>query len=114
VDLAQSEIVGDGSAGALADLQRWYSAQCDGDWEHAHGIKIGTLDNPGWSLVIELIDTGLADTPFDEVKVLEPEREWIHCRVQQHRFEGHGGPHMLGRIIRTFLEWANKRPRGAA
>jgi hypothetical protein len=29
-------------------LQRWYTAQCDGGWEHHYGITIGTLDNPGW------------------------------------------------------------------
>ncbi len=33
---------------ALSRLQRWYSAQCDGDWEHGLGVRIETLDNPGW------------------------------------------------------------------
>ncbi|GHB54781.1 hypothetical protein GCM10010331_48120 [Streptomyces xanthochromogenes] len=32
----------------LDRLQSWYSAQCNGDWEHEWGIKIDTLDNPGW------------------------------------------------------------------
>ena len=35
---------------ALYLLQRWYVAQCDGEWEHAYGVEIGTLDNPGWSI----------------------------------------------------------------
>lgn len=30
-------------------LQKWYKSQCDGDWEHEYGIKIETVDNPGWS-----------------------------------------------------------------
>lgn len=114
VILAQSEIVGTGSASALADLQRWYSSQCDGDWEHTYGIRIGTLDNPGWSVAIDLTDTALEGFDFPEVEALEPVREWIHCRVQEQRFEGHGGPHMLGRIIRIFLQWANARSGGAA
>jgi hypothetical protein len=113
VRLLQSQIVGASAAASLADLQRWYSAQCDGDWEHSYGVTIGTLDNPGWSVVIELTDTALADAAFAEIKELEPEREWIFCRVVERRFEGHGGPHMLGRIIRTFLEWASQGPRGA-
>ncbi|MFE2849501.1 Imm53 family immunity protein, partial [Streptomyces scopuliridis] len=29
-------------------LQNWYTQQCDGDWEHEWGVKIATLDNPGW------------------------------------------------------------------
>lgn len=33
-------------------LQEWYIQNCDGDWEHCYGIKIGTLDNPGWSIDI--------------------------------------------------------------
>ena len=38
-------------------LQDWYLAQCNGDWEHEFGIKIDTLDNPGWSVVIDLLGT---------------------------------------------------------
>jgi len=114
VHLAQSELVGVGAAGGLGDLQRWYSGQCDGDWEHSYGIKIGTLDNPGWSVDIELTGTDLVDAPFDAVTRTEPDREWIDCRVRDHRFEGRGGPHMLGAIIRTFLQWATAVSRGSA
>ncbi|PYJ29620.1 MAG: hypothetical protein DMF24_09765 [Verrucomicrobia bacterium] len=49
-------------------LQRWYKAQCDGDWEHSYGVSIGTLDNPRWSLKIDLVDTPLQDKSFTEVK----------------------------------------------
>ena len=37
----------------------WYLSQCNGDWEHAYGVKIDTLDNPGWTLEVE--DTVLLD-----------------------------------------------------
>ncbi len=115
VELGQSELVGVGTAGALAELQRWYSAQCDGEWEHTHFcIKIDTIDNPGWTISIGLTDTQLADAPFEEINDLMAERDWIHCRVQQQRFEGVGGPHMLGRIIRTFLQWAEDVSRDTA
>lgn len=40
-------------------ITEWYLSHCDGDWEHQRGIKIDTLDNPGWSVVIDLIDTEL-------------------------------------------------------
>lgn len=42
-------------------LERWYSDQCDDDWEHQYGIKPETLDNPGWALSADLTDTNLQD-----------------------------------------------------
>jgi hypothetical protein len=30
----------------------WYTKQCNGDWEHSYGIRIDTIDNPGWSLTL--------------------------------------------------------------
>jgi hypothetical protein len=33
----------------LEQIQNWYAGQCDGRWEHSFGIKIETLDNPGWT-----------------------------------------------------------------
>ena len=38
-------------------LQQWYYGHCNGDWEHGSGIHIDTLDNPGWSITINLEDT---------------------------------------------------------
>lgn len=35
------------SGDVLERLERWYAAQCNGDWEHTYGVKIGYLDNPG-------------------------------------------------------------------
>ncbi|WP_203237204.1 Imm53 family immunity protein [Streptomyces gilvosporeus] len=34
----------------LSSLTAWYTSQCDGGWEHEYGIRIETLDNPGWSV----------------------------------------------------------------
>jgi hypothetical protein len=90
----------------LQELQRWYQSQCDGDWEHCYGVKIDTLDNPGWSVTIELNETNLADRPFTELQRMEHETDWIVCRVREAKFEGNGGPFMLDEILRVFLEWA--------
>jgi Immunity protein 53 len=49
---------------ALQELQQWYQSQCNGDWEHTYGVKIDTLDNPGWSVTIELADTYLYGRTF--------------------------------------------------
>jgi hypothetical protein len=38
-------------------LAEWYIKNCNGDWEHQYGVKIETLDNPGWHVEIDLIGT---------------------------------------------------------
>ena len=93
---------------ALEELGQWYEAQCDEDWEHHFGVSIRTLDNPGWSVWVDLAGTHLENVPFDSVIAEESEREWMHCKTRDRRFEGYGGPTDLERIIRTFLDWAQE------
>jgi hypothetical protein len=91
-------------------LATWYERQCDGDWEHSYCVKIDTLDNPGWSLAIDLVDTNLEGKPFEEVSDLEPERDWIHCEVQGSTWRGAAGPRGLSALIRTFRQWVEAKP----
>ena len=49
---------------ALSRLEAWYMRQCNDDWEHQYGVKIDTLDNPGWSVTVDLIDTNLDGVDF--------------------------------------------------
>ena len=94
----------------LTELQVWYQSQCDGDWEHSNGIRIGTLDNPGWIVRIDLAETPLAGRSFPEISDLDPDVRWMHCRVVDGKFDGAGGVPMLGAILRAFLNWAHERP----
>jgi hypothetical protein len=48
----------------LRELRRRYLAQCNEDWERTYGLSIGTLDNPGWSVTIELTGTPLENTLY--------------------------------------------------
>jgi len=48
----------------LTWLQAWYPVQCDGDWEHEFGVRVETLDNPGWSLRIDLDGTAMAGLTY--------------------------------------------------
>ena len=52
----------------LSWLQQWYSAHCDGEWEHGPGITIETIDNPGWSMTILVEGTELESATFEPVK----------------------------------------------
>ncbi|GIP49366.1 hypothetical protein D3C76_1591640 [compost metagenome] len=89
-------------------LESWYESECNGDWEHSYGVKIGTIDNPGWSIQISLIETGLEFKAFNAVEIERDEGNWIHCRVQDGCFEGFGGPRNLEELIKTFKEWVEK------
>lgn len=90
----------------IAELQAWYEKQCDGDWEHGLGITIETLDNPGWSVKINLQGTNLENEPFQEMTDIEPEDAWIRCWVEDGMFHGVGGPRQLEAILQIFLNWA--------
>ena len=97
----------------LARLQDWYFAQCDEDWEHSHGIKIDTLDNPGWTLVVDLTDTSLSGKPFSEYCYGLDEaadasgNEWLHCQVKDNKFMAAGGSAKLEEMINAFLTWSD-------
>ncbi len=92
----------------LDDLQGWYEAQCDGDWEHSYGITIETVDNPGWSVRVDLAGTVLEDTPFPEIKegADQGKNNWLWCRRSGNTFEGFGGPDQLQGVLGAFLTWA--------
>ncbi|MGD8289878.1 MAG: Imm53 family immunity protein, partial [Gemmatimonadota bacterium] len=66
----------------LQQLQQWYISQCDGEWEEDFGIRIETLDNPGWAVEIDLEDTSLAGVSYPPVKDLDPDDDWIDCEVR--------------------------------
>jgi len=72
-------------------LQGWYARWCDEDWEHTYGVEIGTLDNPGWRVKIDLLGTGFEDQPFTDIHQEVDEDNWVVCRVRNNVFEGAGG-----------------------
>jgi len=109
IRVKQSEIIalaGEDPGMELMWLQKWYSAQCNGEWEHDLGIRIETLDNPGWLVTIDLKGTFLESVSFRKVEI-NNEREWIECKIEDTKFCGAGGPHMLCKIIEIFKHWAD-------
>lgn len=99
---------------ALTRLQKWYQSQCNGNWEHSRGVTIGTLDNPGWTIDIELSETALEGRPFRERSygigkdAAISGDEWLVCKVEQNVFKGRGGPFKLKEMIEVFLDWVEK------
>ncbi|MEW9078551.1 immunity 53 family protein [Terrisporobacter glycolicus] len=89
-------------------LENWYNSNCDGDWEHMYGVKIETVDNPGWSINIDLIDTYLEQKEFSTVKYDKGNEDWIICIKEDGVFKGSGGPKKLNEIIFIFKSWIEK------
>jgi hypothetical protein len=89
----------------LLALEDWCASVCDGDWEHTYGIKIGTLDNPGWTVDIDLFGTPLERRQLDRVVVDRTEDDWIQFWVENGVFKGCGGVRNLSEILRRFVEW---------
>lgn len=88
-------------------LQEWYAAQCDGEWEHQQGVEIGTLDNPGWRVAIDLAGTALEETNFATVDETDTSADdWVYCEVAAGTFRGAGGPGNLLDILQIFRSWA--------
>lgn len=90
----------------LTDIQDWFYDHCDGDWEHGYGVRMTSLDNPGWSLEISLEDTELEQVTFERVVIEREEHDWIHCSVSEGFFRAAGGPKNLEEMLNVFLNWA--------
>ena len=89
-------------------LENWFLDNCDGDWEHCYGIHISNIDNPGWLVDIDLIDTNLEYEHFDTIQKYNNESNWIHCSVVDGVFKGRGSTGKLKEILNIFYEWVTK------
>ncbi len=89
-------------------LQDWYRNNCDGYWEHMFGIKIYTLDNPGWSVKIDLEDTELVDKPFNKIQYDNGDDDWLLCMKKDEKFSAGGDPDKLIEILTIFKNWVER------
>lgn len=61
----------------LSQVETWFSDHCDGDWEHGFGIRIETLDNPGWMIRVALEGTSMEGVEAKRI-VRESNGYWVH------------------------------------
>ncbi len=87
----------------LTRLQNWYLTNCDGDWEHSFGISINTLDNPGWTVKINLDDTCLQNLQY-EWQFENGAFDWLFIKVDEKVFKASGDPGKLTTILAIFLD----------
>lgn len=98
--------VGMATDSALAFMTAWFVRHCDGDWEHDLGIRIETLDNPGWAVDVRLGDTELEGKSAEWHREEASESEWLHWRSTGDTFEARCGPGDLARALAAFQSFA--------
>jgi hypothetical protein len=92
-------------------LLNWHQSQCDGDWEHSAGIHIDTIDNPGWSISINLEGTELEQKKFQKIKIDNSETDWLRCFIEDHSFKGCCGSLNFLEVLHIFRNWAEDDSR---
>jgi hypothetical protein len=77
-------------------------SQCNGDWEHGQGIRIYTIDNPGWGVSINMKDSTARGATMQPYVCDRGDGDWVVCEVKDEVFMGHGDPGKLAFILETF------------
>ena len=92
-------------ADLLTRIQNWYKTNCDGDWEHSYGFSITTLDNPGWTVRIDLEDTALEKLDFSRsYQNEEKEQDWFFIKTEKKVLDINCGPSNLNQVFSIFLD----------
>lgn len=83
-------------------LQKWYSDNCNGDWEHSFGINIVTLDNFGWEFVVDLEGTEMEGKTFQNLEIIKSPTDWLQCGIKSKQFVCKCSSKNLSKICRYF------------
>ena len=86
-------------------LQRWYLAQCNGEWERVRGVTMETLETPGWFVTIDVAETKWEGSAFATMHVERSKTDWLHCTVVEGQFRGEGDAGKLEAILAVFRNW---------
>jgi hypothetical protein len=92
----------------LDKIQTWYNLNCDGDWEHSYGVKIATLDNPGWSLIIDLKETALEGLSLAKSKNVNDD-DWYDANIENDTFVGHCSINNLNELFCIYVNFLEEQ-----
>jgi len=82
-------------------IQNWYHSQCDGDWEHECGLKIISIDNPGWDITVDIVKIDFSkeiDWRYFETS----ENDWFGYKIEDSYFSASGDPTKLEFLLQLF------------
>ncbi len=85
-------------------LQGWYRGNCDGNWEHEHGIDIQTLDNPGWLVKIDMKETIFENKTLEKFSINKGDEDWLSYYIKDGVFYGYGDCSKLDILIKVFKD----------
>lgn len=91
-------------------LQNWFQNECNGDWEHTFGIKIETLDNPGWLVKIDLSETDYENIVLDTGYFESNDEDWYRIKLESSIFKGVGDLSKLEFLLNEFRSIIEKYP----
>ena len=89
----------------LSELQDWYAAHCDGEWEHRCGVRIETLDNPGWQITIDLTGTELEGFALPRTRREDGDHDWLEYEVTNGKFVAAGDALKLTVLLTVFEQF---------
>jgi hypothetical protein len=72
-------------------------------------VNIATIDNPGFSLSINLESIQIADQQFTQSIINRSEQDWVHCFVRDNAFECYCGPTNLSESLKLFQNLASNK-----
>jgi immunity protein 53 of polymorphic toxin system len=75
--------------------------------KHSFGVKIDTLDNPGWQAQIDLQDTKKQNLVLERIRIDRTETDWIEYWVEKKQFQIACGPLNLTESLDIFVSWFN-------
>ena len=87
-------------------LENWYESQCDGNWEHDYGVKIENIDNPGWSITINIneIIEKVTLNKIDWTIIGDFESKWVGFMLSDDIFKASGSSKNLSILIYIFKQ----------
>jgi hypothetical protein len=85
-------------------IQNWYLSQCDGDWEHEYGIKIDTLDNPGWYIKIDIVKLEY-NKNIKNIFIEKSDDDWFSYEINDNCFKASGDPNKLEFLLQLFKKF---------
>ena len=89
-------------------IQSWFKDNCDGDWEHGHGIQITSLDNPGWDVEIDISKTSIANINVKWILNERSPQDWYGVKIENQRFNAAGDSSKLTFLLGLFKEMIEK------
>jgi hypothetical protein len=86
----------------LAALVHWYESQCDGDWEHEYGVRLASLDNPGWTLEVDLLETAVEGRTMPKRRTDDDRGRWLIAWSDGEVFRASCDPASLEEMLLLF------------